>query len=215
MSLITKTKLNNKGFSHLEIGITIVVVAVIAVVGVFVYNKNNNKSKAVTTSTSDVSYGMIPKTELSNITNGNTTGVLFGSESEDNVSSSTNNKGLTATASSNIRGTRQNPGIVVYVCHNNRQGYIEHNVGIYSGPGNQWEKRGPFYAKVYDGYSWYFVGIDVANRQGDHGWNWSKRKATDEDQSRPLYYRVYRSGSNKQYRKTIGPIYPFQVKQKC
>jgi uncharacterized protein (UPF0333 family) len=46
MSLITKTKLNNKGFSHLEIGITIVVVAVIAVVGGFVYNKNNNKSKA-------------------------------------------------------------------------------------------------------------------------------------------------------------------------
>ncbi|NDC21941.1 hypothetical protein EBZ57_01045 [bacterium] len=47
MSLITKTKLNNKGFSHLEIGITIVVIAVIAVVGGFVYSKNNNKSKAV------------------------------------------------------------------------------------------------------------------------------------------------------------------------
>lgn len=52
MSFIAKTKLNNKGFSHLEIGISIVVVAVIAVVGGFVYSRNNNKSKAMTVGSS-------------------------------------------------------------------------------------------------------------------------------------------------------------------
>lgn len=213
MSIITKTKLNNKGFSHLEIGITIVVVAIIAVVGGFVYNKNHNKSKAMTTSTSDVSYGLIPQTELSSITNGNTTGMLFGAGSDEDTSSNTTNK--SARAAFKVRGNPQNPGVVVYVCHNNPKGIIEHNVGIYSGPGKQWERRGPFYAKWYDGYSWNYIGIDVANRQGDHGWNWSKRQATDEDQSRPIYYRVYRSGIDKQYRKTIGPIYPFQVRGKC
>jgi len=46
MSFINKTKLNNKGFSHFEIGISIVVIAIIAVVGVVVYNGNNNKSNA-------------------------------------------------------------------------------------------------------------------------------------------------------------------------
>jgi len=46
MSVIKKTRLNNKGFSHFELGLLIVVIAVIAGVGMFVYNKNNNKSKA-------------------------------------------------------------------------------------------------------------------------------------------------------------------------
>lgn len=45
MNFINK-KLNNKGFSHLEIGITIAVVAVIAIVGVFVYKKSTDKSNA-------------------------------------------------------------------------------------------------------------------------------------------------------------------------
>lgn len=49
MSVIKKTKLNSKGFSHFELGLLIVVIAVIAGVGMFVYNKNNNKSKADTT----------------------------------------------------------------------------------------------------------------------------------------------------------------------
>jgi N-acetylmuramoyl-L-alanine amidase len=46
MSAIRKHKLNNKGFSHVELVLLIVVIAVIAGVGFFVYNKNNNKSKA-------------------------------------------------------------------------------------------------------------------------------------------------------------------------
>lgn len=49
MSVIKKTKLNSKGFSHFELGLLIVVIAVIAGVGMFVYNKNNNKSKADST----------------------------------------------------------------------------------------------------------------------------------------------------------------------
>jgi Tfp pilus assembly protein PilE len=48
MSAIRKHKLNNKGFSHVELVLLIVVIAVIAGVGFFVYNKNNNKSKAGT-----------------------------------------------------------------------------------------------------------------------------------------------------------------------
>ena len=214
MSLINKTKLNNKGFSHLEIGITIVVVAVIAVVGGFVYSKNSNKSKAMTTSSSDVSYGLIPQNELSNITSGQANGVLFGSDTDDNTASNTS-KGLVAKASSRLRGTPQNPGVIVFACHNNNNGTVETNLGIYSGAGKQWERRGPFYAKYYNGYAWSFKGIDVADRKGDHGFNWSKRIAEDEDQSRALYYRVYRSGSNKQYRKQIGPIYPFQIRGRC
>jgi len=65
MSVIKKSKLNSKGFSHFELGLLIVVIAVIAGVGMFVYNKNNNKSKADSTVADTSSISNL--TDISNI----------------------------------------------------------------------------------------------------------------------------------------------------
>ena len=238
MSLITKTKLNNKGFSHLEIGITIVVVAVIAVVGGFVYNKNNNKSKASTATPATVQVNKPSNTKVVfDITNTKKATVapeipvptgfdptegqeppkianmqlISGTDTESAAQSTSNTKTLARKAAF--------PKVYAWgvgACRNNK-GNVWHVGYVDYGSGNTYQSNAPHYFQVQrrGNANWEYNPLSRSDSSKPYSFNFTDDWRESGGDARPIRYRLMKARNINQQIWVSKWFTPARINSRC